>query len=208
MIEKDIDAAFTSEVNGMTYFFKDDRYWIYKNLQYMKGPKRISSGFPGIPNNIDAAFIWSGNGDIYFFKVNKNKINVSLSSLIQGDLYWKFDMEKFPPVHRRYPQPIAAWTLPGSMDAAFQWQNGKTYFFKDDEYYRFNDIKFSPQEDTIPYPRKTGLWWFGCKEKSTSLQKSLDYTNVQQDYIENEVGVGDEVLDVGDWIKNSKKKLK
>ena len=68
-LENDIDAAFTSEVNGMTYFFKNDKYWIFKNTKYVRGPKKISVGFPGIPNNVDAAFIWSGNGDIYFFKV-------------------------------------------------------------------------------------------------------------------------------------------
>ena len=68
-LENDIDAAFTSEVNGMTYIFKEDRYWIFKNTRYIRGPKKISVGFPGVPNNIDAAFIWSGNGDIYFFKV-------------------------------------------------------------------------------------------------------------------------------------------
>ena len=68
-LENYIDAAFTSEDNGMTYIFKEDRYWIFKNTKYMRGPKNISVGFPGIPNNIDAAFIWSGNGDIYFFKV-------------------------------------------------------------------------------------------------------------------------------------------
>ena len=68
-LENDIDAAFTSELNGMTYFFKNDKYWIFKNTKYVRGPKKILVGFPGIPNNVDAAFIWSGNGDIYFFKV-------------------------------------------------------------------------------------------------------------------------------------------
>eukprot|EP00091_Calanus_sinicus_P003389 TRINITY_DN13552_c0_g1_i1.p1 TRINITY_DN13552_c0_g1~~TRINITY_DN13552_c0_g1_i1.p1 ORF type:complete len:216 (+),score=55.96 TRINITY_DN13552_c0_g1_i1:122-769(+) len=162
----DIDAAFTSEVNGMTYFFKNDKYWIFKNTKYVKGPKQISAGFPGIPNNVDAAFIWSGNGDIYFFK---------------EELYWKFDMEKSPQVHRRYPQHIGAWSLPGHLDAAFQWENGKTYFFKSDKYYRFNDIQFSPQEDEISYPRSTGVWWFGCKDKiATDPNKSLEHDDVQQ----------------------------
>jgi hypothetical protein len=118
-------------------------------------------------------------------------------------------MEKSPQVHRRYPQHIEAWSLPGNLDAAFQWENGKTYFFKNENYYRFNDIRFSPQEDEILYPKSTGVWWFGCKDKITNaLHKSFNHNDVQQDYIENEVGVGDEVLDVGDWTGKVKNLLK
>jgi len=32
--------------------------------------------------------------------------------------------------------------LPSSVDAAFKWENGLTYFFKGGEYYRFNDGDF------------------------------------------------------------------
>ena len=83
-LENDIDAAFTSEDNGMTYIFKEDKYWIFRNTKYVRGPKRISVGFPGIPNDIDAAFIWSGNGDIYFFKVilNTKQLNEVYISVI------------------------------------------------------------------------------------------------------------------------------
>ena len=92
-LENDIDAAFTSEDNGMTYIFKEDKYWIFRNTKYMRGPKKISVGFPGIPNNIDAAFIWSGNGDIYFFKVILNmkhlhRIIVSNRKICIGSLTW------------------------------------------------------------------------------------------------------------------------
>ena len=79
----------------MTYFFKGDKYWKFKNKKAQDGyPKKIGTtfmimrryhlkslnnlysnfvpiakGFDGIPNNLDAAFVWGGNGKIYFFKV-------------------------------------------------------------------------------------------------------------------------------------------
>ena len=93
-LENDIDAAFTSEVNGMTYIFKEDRYWVFKNTKYLRGPRKISAGFPGIPDDIDAAFIWSGNGDIYFFKVNLLELvilnfNSNFREICIGSSIWK-----------------------------------------------------------------------------------------------------------------------
>ena len=118
-------------------------------------------------------------------------------------------MDKSPHIHRRYPQYIEAWSLPDSLDAAFQWENGKTYFFINNVYYRFNDRNFAPQEDTIPYPRNIGVWWFGCQEQAlTQQQETLEYEDKQQDYIDNEVGVGDEVLDVGSLSNHVKNILK
>ena len=118
-------------------------------------------------------------------------------------------MDKSPHIHRRYPQYIEAWSLAGSLDAAFQWENGKTYFFKNDGYYRFDDRNFAPQKDAIPYPRNIGVWWFGCKEVNLKpQQKTLRSEEREKDYIDNEVGVGDEVLDVGDFTNLVKNVLK
>ena len=111
-------------------------------------------------------------------------------------------MEKAPQVHRRYPKPVQNWGLPAPIDAAFQWENGKTYFFSNNEYYRFNDIEFKPQKDEIPYPRNSGVWWFGCQEEvhDSSTTIPFKYNSGADDYIENEINVGEEVLDVGDWF--------
>lgn len=39
-----------------------------------------------------------------------------------------------------YPKPLSAWNgLPETIDTALQWTNGRTYFFKDNDYYRYND---------------------------------------------------------------------
>ncbi|KAJ8942861.1 hypothetical protein NQ314_009924 [Rhamnusium bicolor] len=145
-----IDAAFTYK-NGKTYFFKGSKYWRYKNRK-MDGsyPKDISEGFTGIPDDLDAALVWSGNGKIYFYK---------------GSKFWRFDPSQRPPVKGTYPKPISNWDgVPDNLNAAFQWTNGYTYFYKDNAYYRFNDRAFAVDVTNPPFPRSTAYWWFGCKE--------------------------------------------
>ncbi|KAJ8920934.1 hypothetical protein NQ315_015727, partial [Exocentrus adspersus] len=144
-----IDAAFTYK-NGKTYFFKGSKYWRYKGRK-MDGtyPKDISEGFTGIPDDLDAALVWSGNGKIYFYK---------------GSKFWRFDPSQRPPVKSTYPKPISNWEgVPDNLNAAFQWTNGYTYFFKGNAYYRFNDRAFAVDVTNPPFPRSTAYWWFGCK---------------------------------------------
>lgn len=144
-----IDAAFSWR-NGKTYFFKGDKYYRFEGHKMDADyPQQIIDGFPGIPNNLDAAFVWSGNGKIYFFK---------------GSLYWRFDPEQLPPVSDDYPKDISNWEgIPNDINAAFQWTNGYTYFFKGTYYWRFNDRTFSVDTSRPPFPRSSGIWWFGCK---------------------------------------------
>ncbi len=65
--------------------------------------------------------MWGGNGKIYFFK---------------GDEYWRFDPHRKPAVSDKYPADIDNWDLPDNIEAAVQWSNRHTYFFKNGEYYR------------------------------------------------------------------------
>ena len=96
-------------------------------------------------------------------------------SMSQGDDYWKFDPSRKPPVRSVYPRKIDNWDLPSNINGAVQWSNKRTYFFKDGEYYRFNDRRFQIDSADPPFPRKSGSWWFGCTKKETfALQNDQD----------------------------------
>ena len=146
-----LDAAFTW-TTGKTYFFKGSKYWRFNVVGQMDEgyPKKISEGFDGIPDDIDAAFVWTVNNMIYFFK---------------GSEYWKFDPDISPPVISFYPRPVSTWSgVPGHLDSAIQYSNNKTFFFKSGKYYRFDNTALAVDTSADPpYPRDSGVWWFGCQ---------------------------------------------
>lgn len=184
-----INAAFTYK-NGKTYFFKGSQYWRY-NGRKMDGdyPKPISEGFTGIPDNIDTAMVWSGNGKIYFYK---------------GSKFWRFDPSQRPPVKSTYPKPIANWEgVPDNLDAAFQYTNGYTYFYKDNAYFRFNDRAFAVDQVNPAFPRSTAYWWFGCKSATRgTLGTDNSRGFLQEEGSESDIGsqsfpVDDDSFDAG-----------
>jgi matrix metalloproteinase-14 (membrane-inserted) len=79
--------------------------------------------------------------------------------VVTGDKYWKLEDDK---VAAGYPRFIRNdWPgLPGSIDAAFTWTNGRTYFFKGSRYWRFTNFK--PDDD---YPRDLSDGFAGVPEK-------------------------------------------
>ena len=72
-----------------------------------------------------------------------------------------------------YPQPLSHWQgLPSvGVDAAFQYSNGRTYFFKGSRYYRFNDR--TVQVDS-GYPLPTATQWLGCDPNAVVLGPTAD----------------------------------
>ncbi|MDQ5986017.1 MAG: hypothetical protein CSYNP_01735 [Syntrophus sp. SKADARSKE-3] len=131
--------------NGKAYFFKDKEY-----VRYDINADRADPGFPKPINDktwpgmiwtggIDAAVNW-GNGKVYFFK---------------GSEYIRYDIAA-DRADSGYPKPINEKTWPGmiwkdGIDDVINWGNGKAYFFKDNEYIRYDINK---DQADLDYPKK------------------------------------------------------
>ena len=103
-----------------------------------------------------------------------NKLPCFLST---GDMYWRYDDEENR-VQLDYPRDISMWKgVPHNIDAAFQYIDQKTYFFKGTGFWEFNDAKMEVvQIEATP----VGEYWFQCPKQlydpvtgSKSTQTSL-----------------------------------
>lgn len=147
-----IDAAIFLKSNGKNYFFKDNQYLRLTGTTVDEGyPQRLPGGWEGLPaswnSGIDAAFFLRSNGKNYFFK---------------GNQYVRLTGTKVDP---GYPVRLpGGWEgLPVSwysgIDAAiFLRSNGKTYFFKGNEYVRLTGTKVDPG-----YPQRLPGGWKGLR---------------------------------------------
>lgn len=65
--------------------------------------------------------------------------NLGNEIFIQGAKYWKLSSTS---VEEGYPRLISGdWGgLPDNLDASFTWTNGKIYFLKGSQYWRFSDV--------------------------------------------------------------------
>jgi hypothetical protein len=121
--------------NGKAYMFHGDGY-----IRYDVAADRMDPGYPGLiaPNwrgladrffasDLDAVVLWT-NGKAYFFK---------------GNQYCRYDVAA-DMADPGYPARIAGnWpgfppSFAASIDCGTVWPNGKAYFFKDDQYIRYD----------------------------------------------------------------------
>jgi len=130
-----IDAAL-NWAGDKVFLFKGDHY-----LRYDIPANRVDTGYPlpigefwtglaehGFDSGIDAAANWD-NGKVYFFK---------------GSQYLRYDIQG-DRVDDGFPLPIAG-NWPGlaeagfadGLDAVINWGNGKAYFFRGDDYLRYD----------------------------------------------------------------------
>lgn len=139
------------------------RFYVYFNNRLLTGPRHIRDiGLPDELINMDAVFRWGGNGQVYFFK---------------GDQYWRLkhngiiplnNRKPFSSIEARYPRKInGPWkNVPINLDGAMQWRNGKTFFFKNKQYYRLDDFRIQVEPN---YPKLIGLGWMRCTPNEIKL---------------------------------------
>lgn len=128
-------GASVNRGDGKAYFFKNDEYLRfnqYINRPELGYPKQIDGNWRGISwTTVDAAVNW-GNGKIYLFK---------------DDQYARYDVTSAY-IDPGYPKPIYKnwgglhrgmnWD---NLDAAVAWNTGKVYFFKGNQYVRYDTNK-------------------------------------------------------------------
>ncbi|KAJ8045370.1 Matrix metalloproteinase-17 [Holothuria leucospilota] len=107
-------------------------------------------------------------GKAYHVTLTRQLSGVETEDLIslKGSEYYRYNWDN-DRVDSGYPISIAkGWPgVTSPVDAAFQWQNGRTYLFTGEKYYRYND-----GQDRVDsgYPLITTKEWLGC-EKSSPL---------------------------------------
>jgi len=131
-------------------------------------PAQIHRFWRGLPPNldsVDAVYERPGDHKIVFFKGENiyliqrfcclvSYYNCWICVHILGLKYWLF---KDNNVEEGYPRPISDFGLPvEGVDAAFVWlHNDKTYFFKDNHYWRYDDHL---RRMDLGYPKDSALW--------------------------------------------------
>jgi hemopexin len=158
LAEKGFDRP-TAAVNleaGKIYLFQGSKY-----VRYDVHADRVDDGYPleiadrwpgmgeaGFGADLDAAVSW-GDGSVFFFK---------------GDQYVRYNLSA-DKVDAGYPLKIgdqwpgmAAAGFGSGLDAAVKWGDGNVYFFKGDNY-----VRYDMAADTVPegYPRAITDFWPG-----------------------------------------------
>ncbi|XP_064379439.1 matrix metalloproteinase-28 isoform X2 [Dromaius novaehollandiae] len=138
-----IDAAAWSELSGRFYFFKGGRCWRYKGPSLERGfPQKCSAG--GLPRHPDTALYFPQLRHLVLFK---------------GPKYFVVSEETLR-VEPYYPRSLRDWGgLPPGTTGALRHRDGFLYFFRDDQYWRFDQAKLRVVA--------TGKWaaelpWMGC----------------------------------------------
>ncbi|XP_069484947.1 matrix metalloproteinase-17-like isoform X1 [Ambystoma mexicanum] len=137
-----IDAA--TQIRGETFFFKGRFFWRLTHAHHLTSlrPARISGFWRGLPSSLeklDAVYERHLDHHILFFS---------------GSQYWVF---KDNGAEDGYPRPVSDFGLPDSgVDGAFSRpQDWKTYFFKDGQHWRYDEM--TKQMDP-GYPVADSTW--------------------------------------------------
>jgi len=149
-----IDAAFERADTGKIIFFKGNRYFEFDANHMANGfPESGRSitdfGLPSRLDRLDDVFIWGYDKNIYAFS---------------GDLFWLLKPSSSRgslQVERGFPKSSRDfWRgVQFPIDAVVTQRNDKTYFFKGNQYWLFDDRTNST---AAGYPRPSNELWQHC----------------------------------------------
>jgi len=151
-----VDAVYERNDHDIVFFVGKKYYILAGNSHLKYGPMPITRlGLPDTLERVDGAMRWGYNDKTYFFS---------------GTMYWRFD-EEIQHVELDYPRDMAMWRgVPYNIDAVFQALDKKTFFFKDKQFWEFNDRKM---ETTELSPLPVGEHWLHCpKEMHDPFKKA------------------------------------
>ncbi|KAH8321767.1 hypothetical protein KR067_000741 [Drosophila pandora] len=130
-------------------------YYVFNSVNLAPGyPKPLTSlGLPDTLSHIDASFVWGHNNRTY---------------LTSGFQYWRLD-DATNQVELDYPRDMSIWSGVGyNIDAAFQYTDGKTYFFKNLGYWQFNDDRMRvAHAKALPSSHK----WMQCVRNANEVDE-------------------------------------
>ena len=87
-----------------------------------------------------------------------------LKNYLVGTTYWRFD-ETVQHVELDYPRDMSMWSgIPANIDSVFKFFDGKTYFFKGQRYWEFDDMKMKIVNITTPTleNQSINVRWLKC----------------------------------------------
>ncbi|WP_341532124.1 hemopexin repeat-containing protein (plasmid) [Nostoc sp. UHCC 0302] len=163
--------------NGKAYFFKGNQY-----IRYDIAEDKADTGYPmsikdnnywpgldAFADGVDAVINW-GNGKAYFFK---------------GNQYIRYDIAE-DKADAGYPMSIKAnnyWpgldAFADGVDAVVNWGNGKAYFFKGNQYIRY-DIAEDKADAGYPMSIKDNNYWPGMEAFADGVDAAVEWGNAKQ----------------------------
>lgn len=155
-----ISISMVSSIKLFTLPPTGRQYYVFDSVTLVPGyPQPLTSlGLPPSLSHVDAAFVWGYNNRTY---------------LTSGTLYWRID-DSTGKVELDYPRDMSFWAGVGyNIDAAFQYTNGKTYFFKNLGYWEFDDTHVKVAHAR---PKLSSRKWMQCARSVNDVDEEQRWT--------------------------------
>lgn len=144
-VEK-VNAVYERPFDGNIVFFVGKYFFVHDGNKLIEGSPRplTALGLPSLVTEVNAAFYWPRARKTYFFTRHG---------------YFRYN-ETSREMDPGYPKTMDKWNgIPESLDTVFTWHDGRSYFVKGTEYWRYDNEKIRPADG---YPRAAPAFWAAC----------------------------------------------